>query len=158
MATVNMDTVQSWADFEGDDDEDDDLCRKLFIRGEEYLGSFKWCSQILERHVGICVGGIVAVLLFRIEPIQADEWIWVIIGDLPPAYINAGDGDAPADALRAYIGQMRRWVVAAREGSDTSQLIPVNIEPSHETAQRLESRLDYLEHKILPEWEQSPKL
>ena len=155
---MNIDAVLSCADFQGDDPEDGRLCRELFDRGEKYLVSFKWCSRILERYVGICVGGIVAVLLFRIDPDQADEWIWVIVGDLPPAYINAEEGDAPADALRAYIEQMRRWVVAAREGNDTSTLIPVNVEPSPETALRLESRLDYIEHEILPEWDQSSAL
>jgi xanthine/CO dehydrogenase XdhC/CoxF family maturation factor len=150
---LNLTAVQDWATFEGDDEEDTRLCRELLVRGQNYLESFKWCERILERYVGLCIGGIVAVTLFRIEPRKADEWIWVVVGDLPAAYISVDGNDAPPQALRAYIEEMRRWVAAARDGGDTSKLIPVNVEPTAENAERLARRLDHLEREILPEYE-----
>ena len=151
---MNLSAVQPFSGFEGDDEEDEGLCRELFGRSEKYLASFKWCGQILERYIGICVGGIVAVLLFKIQPLRADEWVWTVIGDLPPAYISVDGNETPSRALHAYIDELRKWVSAAKGAQDVSGLIPVNIEPTPANAERLERRLNYLEHEILPDYEE----
>jgi hypothetical protein len=52
----------------------------------------------------------VAVLLVKITPTRedVDEWLWVVVGDLPPAYLVADDAPGPAAALRAYISSVTR--------------------------------------------------
>jgi len=74
------------ADVAGDDPEDTALLEEMIERGTTYLARFAWARQIRECYLGdISVGGVVAVLLFRIEPsADVDEWLWVVIGDLPP--------------------------------------------------------------------------
>jgi hypothetical protein len=89
--------------------------------------------------------------LFQISPARqdVDEWVWVIVGDLPPAYITCEDSPNPACALDAYIGAMSEWVVAASSRSSVVELIPVNVEPSKENAERLRLRLKFIDDNIL---------
>lgn len=59
-------------------------------------------------------------------------WIWVIVGDLPPAYITTENNANPACALDGYITEMKEWVEAVRMGKPTSERIPVNAPPTFE--------------------------
>lgn len=100
----------------------------MLARARSYLSSFRWCRAIRECYVGeIAVGAVVLVVLFRIEPTDedVDEWLWVVVGDLPPAYLVTDQApDAPA-ALARYAEEMDRWVSAVRAGEPADDLIPV---------------------------------
>jgi hypothetical protein len=116
-----------------------------------FLEYYTWCKEIVSEYVGMMYPGIVGVLLFKIVPARAevDEWVWVIVGDLPPAYITCEESPNPATALDAYIGAMSEWVEAAETGSPVEKLIPVNVPPTRDNAERLRSRLRFLDEKIL---------
>lgn len=88
----------------------------LYEEAKHYLMSFPWCSEILESFFGLGIDKIVSVFLFKILPSSqgVDDWIWVIVGDLPPAYITTDSAPNPAAALDAYIGAMNEWVEALR--------------------------------------------
>src|SRR5262249_36635486 len=118
----------------GDSQEDTALLRGMRADAERFLGSFAWCGGVTEAYFGLGVGGIVAVLLFRIRPAGAgvDEWLWVVTGDLPPAYLVTDQAPNPACALKGYIDLMREWVEAARSGRPVVDLIPVNVPPTPE--------------------------
>ena len=46
------------------------------------------------------IGGVVAVFLFRIDgPPEVDPLLWVVVGDLPTAYLVTDDAPSPAIAL-----------------------------------------------------------
>ena len=148
------------AEVAGEDAEDQALLRELIDRGRSYLSSFEWCRDIIECHLGdIAVGGVVAVLLMKIEPAHDDvpEWHWVVVGDLPPAYIAADDAPNSAAALDAYIGEMQQWIDAVKAGDPVDDLIPVetsdggeSLEARSELAHDLERRLRFLDREILP--------
>jgi hypothetical protein len=91
------------------------------------------------------------VFLFKIMPAtaDADEWLWVIVGDLPSAYIVTDDARNPAAALDAYIGEMERWASAAEGGQSVENLIPVDVPPTPENAKRLRKRLAFLDREVL---------
>jgi hypothetical protein len=148
---MDVSRLQRPVEFQGDDETDTGLCQELFRRAADYIAGFSWCKSVIETHVGHCVGGIFALVLFRIEPARpdADEWIWVVVGDLPPAYI-APASEHPRDALADYIDQMARWVEAVRSGGSVDDLIPVNAAPTAEWATALATRLDFLRTEILP--------
>ena len=67
------------------------------------------------------------------------------------------DCKTPKEALRTYIGEMRRWVAFAEYGGDPTNVIPVNVPPTPEWAETLLSRLDALERDIIPMWCPSDK-
>lgn len=62
----------------GEDEEDDQLIRPIVDRARAFLLDHDWCNGVSEVHVGdVSIGGIVAVLLCRIEPPREDidEWL-----------------------------------------------------------------------------------
>lgn len=127
----------------------------LYDEAVKFLRFYNWCKEIVEGYVGMFYPGIVGVFLFRIEPNQedVDSWIWVIVGDLPPAYITCDDSPNPATALDSYIGAMNEWVRAAEKGESVADVIPVNIPANPVNATMLAKRLKFLDEKILVKYQ-----
>jgi hypothetical protein len=129
------------------------LVSELATEAREYLLSFSWCRAILDVYVGIAIGGIIGIFLVESEPARAgvDGWHWVVVGDVPPAYLVVDDAPTPKDALEIYLDLMQEWVDAVRAGASTADLIPVNAPPTQEYAEMLESRLAFLQSEVLRE-------
>jgi hypothetical protein len=155
LLPIDLTKVSVTRKMAGDEDgpEEEELLQSMLMRATAYLESFKWCKSVKEKYYGIGVGKIFAVFLYHIIPTpdDIDEWIWVVVGDLPSAYLGTGDFDLknPAQALDGYIGAMRQWVEAVKNGESIESLIPVNVPPKEEWARNLERRLDYLDNKVL---------
>jgi hypothetical protein len=124
---------------------------KMHTEASRFLLRQKWCQSVQETYVGLAHPGVVAVLLFQILPTSADidRWIWVVVGDLPPAYIASDDCATAAAALDGYIGEMDEWVDAVLGGRPVDGLIPVNVSSTKENALDLRKRLDFLRQRIL---------
>lgn len=123
---------------------------------KNYLSYYDWCKEIREEYVGLFVPGIVGVFLFRISPgrPEVDEWLWVIVGDLPPTYLTCDKCPNPATALDGYIGAMSEWVDAASSGMSVAELIPVDVPATPENADLLRKRLDYLDQRVLVDYQE----
>jgi len=136
----------------GDDEEDIRLLRNLAVEAQDYVRRFSWCKSICESYFGDGIGGVVAVFFFRIEPSRAgiDEWLWVVIGDVPPAYLVIDDCKTPSQALEGYIDEMSKWVKLAKQGRSSKKVIPVNVPATPENADALEGRLKVLREVIVP--------
>jgi hypothetical protein len=124
----------------------------LAQNARNYLSSYSWAGEIKEEYAGAVFPGIVGIFLFRIDPARpdVDRWIWVLVGDLPPAYLTCDECKNPWEALDGYIGAMQAWVEAAKAGRPTKGLIPVNVEASPESAEALNTRLLFLDERIMP--------
>lgn len=146
------------ADISGEDDEETEQLRRLAVRATEFMERFRWCRRIRTRRFAFAVGEIVGVFLFEIDPVSEDidRKLWVIVGDIPPAYLVMDDAPGAHAALEGYIWEMRRWVSAARCGESVDKLIPVNVPATPEWAGELDSRLDFLEKWILPRCDDVP--
>lgn len=70
--------------------------------------------------------------------------MWVIVGDLPPAYIVCDNAHTWQEALDAYAVEMMEWVKAVKEGRSIEDVIPVNVPPTVEYADMLESRCNLI--------------
>ena len=134
------------SEVKGDSEEDTRLLQSMFHEAEAFLRSFDWCDGIRDSYFGLGVGGVVAIFLFHIVPAYngVDDWLWVVTGDLPAAYLVTDESPDAPSALRTYVREMREWADAARSSKSVDGLIPVNVEPSVENAARLEKRLDFL--------------
>ncbi|MGZ8695233.1 MAG: hypothetical protein ACXWYS_07320 [Gaiellaceae bacterium] len=142
----------------GEDGEDHELVQEMLQRAYAYLSAFSWCRAIRECYAGdVAIGKVVLVLLFRIDPAHegVDDWLWVVVGDLPPAYLVTDEAPTASEALRGYVHEMRRWIEAVKHGEPVDQLIPVEtfggdaLEPTPEIVDLLERRLDYFENELL---------
>ncbi|TPM38144.1 hypothetical protein [Mesorhizobium sp. B2-3-4] len=121
-------------------------------RARRYLESHNWVSAIKGEYLGYRLDGVIYVFLFEFLPAEPDvpSWTWVIIGDVPSAYISCHHAKTPYVALDGYIGAMEEWVEAAREGNSVEDIIPVNVPATPAYAEMLASRLKFIDEQILP--------
>jgi hypothetical protein len=126
-------------------------------RARDHLLFYNWCDGILEEYTGALFDGIIGIFLFRFTPrlVGVDEWVWVVVGDLPPAYLTCDNCRNPSEALEGYLGEMMEWVEAAESGNSVAKLIPVNVPATPENASLLRTRLRFLQQRILPELRKS---
>ncbi|MCE9578153.1 MAG: hypothetical protein K8W52_33820 [Deltaproteobacteria bacterium] len=130
--------------------------RALFdeLRAEAcaFLRSHHWCRGIRRELVGYAVGGVIGVFLMQLEPSPpADEWLWVVVGDVPSVYMVIDDIRDPCAALEAYCELMEHWIDAARTGGDLSKVFPVAAAPTAEHADMLERRIAMIRESLLPD-------
>lgn len=120
---------------------------------ESFLLSFSWLHAIEQAYLGNWFEGIVGIFLFKISPklVGVDDFVWVIVGDLPSAYITVDDCPNPAAALDGYIGALEEWVSAVLMGEPIEELIPVDAPANRENALALKARLQFLDEHILPD-------
>src|SRR6185437_12523898 len=122
---------------------------KLRQRAERFLGKYRWLKKVSEEYVGMCFPGIISIFLFHIVPARpdVDDWIWVVVGDIPSAYITCDNARSPGAALDGYIAEMAAWVAAAEKGESVEEFIPVNVPATPQNAAMLASRLKFLENR-----------
>lgn len=148
---IDFDKLVRSSQIKGDDDEDTELLLKMLTEARLYITSQKWCARIQDEYFGLGVGGLFAVFLFRVEQKRTtdDEWLWVIVGDLPSAYIVVDRAPVPIAALVVYVELMSDWVEAVEGGGKLDEAFPVTAEPTVENARNLKSRLNYLRREFL---------
>jgi len=158
MLPAEISGVVSIVDMAGDCPEDTALFETACTEAQEFLLTQPWCHGFGEVYFGAGVGGVVAIFLMSIYPVPtgADEWAWVIVGDLPPAYLMLDQCPTPVAALKGYIRLMQDWVDLARDGVSSSDVVPVNVPATSENATLLQERLDMLTATILPWLEAGP--
>lgn len=137
----------------GEDSFDTKLLTEMAIEAQKFLESQPWCKQVFEGYFAAGLGGIFAIFLFRIDTAarEADEWMWIINGDIPPAYLPLSDEVTPREVFEAYLAGMLRWVAVARgERLNGPDVPPVAVSPTREWADNLKNRLTVLEEMLPP--------
>jgi hypothetical protein len=136
----------------GDDELDTKLLCEMADEADRYIRSLPWCVEIHEKYFGDGVGGIVALFLFRItiRKVEAPEWVWVIVGDLPSCYLEFEGFPTPHSALLRYIEGIEEWLEASQEERNSGDLIPIEVPPDPELIGMLKDRAEMLRASILP--------
>jgi len=116
------------------------------------LGEFSWAKQTGNVWVAESIPGVFGLFLVELDTVSADvdRYVWVAVGDIPPAYLSTQHCASPKEALKGYLAEMSAWVKAVENGDSVDDLIPVNAAPTKENADALKSRLSFLESRILP--------
>ena len=138
----------------GEDEDETSRLKKMVETAQQFLLDFAWCLSIKDFYFGDGIGDVVAIFLAQIEPASPDidGYLWVVVGDLPPAYLVTDDAHTPRLALESYIDVMRTWVACVQDGGNLHEVFPVKVPATDEWAEALESRLNALEEKIIPAW------
>ena len=126
----------------------------LAKEAEQYLSSFKWCKKIIEGYVAKEWGYILGIFYFKIEPTLgsgADNSVWLIVGDIPPAYIDIRSATNEYEALNSYVFLMEDWINHVKDGKSVDECYPINVEPSEEYADMLSSRIEIIKEDFLTE-------
>ena len=109
----------------GNDFEETQQLTALFEEAELYLASFGWCQGIRSAYFGLGVSDFIGIFLFELTPSEGlrDKYLWVVAGDIPPAYLVTDDCPNSAIALQRYIEKMKDGCakVAAAGRGDVEQ-------------------------------------
>jgi len=150
-SAILIDTIR------GDDDLDAKLLREMADEAIDYIRSFDWCAELHESYFGDGVGGIVALFLCRvtIRKIEEPEWIWVVVGDLPSAYMEFDVAPNPRAALLRYIEGVEEWLAATPEERSSDNLIPIEVPHGDDLMDALRGRMETLRSIVLPNMRES---
>jgi len=117
-----------------------------------FIKNKKWCKDIEDGLVGLFAEGILAVFKFILIPVtkDIDKELWVIVGNIPPAYLVVDNAPDAISALKVYVEEMNLWVEAVQKNKETDKLIPVNVKATKENAIDLKNRLDFITNRVIP--------
>ena len=153
-AAVPVKGVVPVDDMQGDDDEDTKLLREMAQVARRYLRTFAWCKDVRNGYFGAGVGGVAAAFLFDativVEGVDATEWVWVFVGDIPSAYLSMDEYKTPYLALERYTDGLAEWVREAELGHTLSGLIPIDYPPTREFIEMFRKRVEFLRTFLLP--------
>ena len=120
MPEVDLETVTPLDRVEGEDERETRAIKQLSDQALSYLEGWHWVEAVRETYYGTGFDDKVGVFLFRIEPGQPEVPEWI--------WVIAGD------LPPLYIG---------------SEDAPVDVEPTEENADALDSRLELIEKEFL---------
>ncbi len=125
--------------------------RALAGSAVSFLERQSWCAKVVSGQVAFAVPEVLGIFLLQLEPSKpnVDRSLWVVVGDLPPAYLVCDDAPDWRQALARYSEEMSRWVRAVKTGASLDQVIPVNAAATLENAESLERRLEFIVREIL---------
>ena len=123
----------------------------LAEEASQFLLSHAWCKAVRSAHLAWAAAGVLGVFRFEIEPAHSgvDKSLWVVVGDVPSAYLTCEGNPTWREALEGYIHEMKRWVAAVRSGAPLDDVISAGVTPSAEHADMLYSRLNFISREIL---------
>jgi hypothetical protein len=152
IAPVDLTKLTPAAEISGEDSTETAILQEMLADAERYLGSFRWCPTISERYMGFGIGGVIGLFLFRLSrPIGgADDWLWVVVGDLPAAYFVVDRANDVKSALATYCDLMDDWINAIARRQPLDGVFPVAAEQTDENSRMLRSRIDFIRKRIIP--------
>ena len=120
-----------------------------------FLLAQSWCRAVRALTLKKWIEGVLALFYAEIEPEPqsgADEAVWVVVGDLPPAYLDVPSVPTAREALEAYTALLEEWVEAVRAGEPSDELMPiyhryslVPVPPTLRFAEMVASRARFLQ-------------
>jgi len=125
--------------------------RELAEEAKTFAESHDWCQKVTAVRLAWAVAGVLGVFQVDLKPAQpnVDTTLWIVVGDIPPAYLVLDDAPTWRDALRGYVAEMSRWVQAVKGGQPLGDVIPVAAEPSLEHAEMLAGRLAFIQTEFI---------
>lgn len=139
-------------DISGGDDSETSQLRQLAVEAKSYISSFSWTPAMSEMYLAYGIAGVVAIFLVEFQTkIQGnDDALWIVVGDLPSAYLVVEPHDDERQALERYCELMEQWVIAVRTGGDMSEVFPIPVQGNAAHADMLDKRIALLRHEIIP--------
>ena len=139
---------------QGEDALETEELKAMLDGAKAYVSSFDWCPQVRQAFMGLGIGGVLGVYLLEFcEPIRGqDDYLWVVEGDVPSAYLVVDDAEDAVAALAIYCHLMEDWCNAVAAGNSLDEVYPVDAPPDREHARMLRHRIAFIRSKIIPEY------
>lgn len=134
-----------------EDEEENILLRAMSAKAKTYISGFSWSREISAAYLADGVGGVAAVFLFVFsEPVGgSNNVLWVVVGDLPSAYLVTDQIKTPDDAFQVYCELMEDWANAVIGGGGLKDVFPVEAEPTLENAEALLRRTAFIRNNLM---------
>lgn len=125
---------------------------KMGVQALEYLQNHSWFpgATAMVWHLG--VPGVIAVFQVELQkPLSTgDRKLWVVVGDVPSAYLVVNDDQDAPEALAIYLDLMEEWATAVLRKTSMRDVFPVGAKPTEANATALSERVKDL-RKMAPE-------
>jgi hypothetical protein len=118
---------------------------------EVYLNSFTWCKRINKSAIYTNLGRVLCVFLFDIDntSCKEDNLLWVIVGDIPPMYLDTFGPKTTVQVLEDYIRLSEHWIHQVKIGGPINECYPFNVKPTLELAELLEIRVSFMKNTLI---------
>ncbi len=135
--------------------------KELAEEATAFLTRQPWCLNVKQGYIARFWPGILGIFYFDIESGQsgAENNVWIIVGDIPPAYIDPVSCPTGEDALAGYVGEVNEWIANAKENKPLTEFIPIlrrhSLSPvanTKETIEMLDSRMRFIENELIPQY------
>lgn len=131
---------------------------QLYHEARSYLLSFSWCKEIKNCELYINLGKPLCVFLFEIENLSSpdDRFLWTIVGDIPPMFLDIYGARTTIQALEDYVTLAADWINAVRQGKSVADCYPFNIDSTIEMANLLDLKISFIQNQVIPNVDNIP--
>lgn len=153
IETHNMLPVEAIEEQKGDGPEGFD---SFLRRVEAFMIENQFCQKIRKGWLAFGVPGILGIFYLELIPAQTfikDE-LWVIVGDIPPAFIYTDECPNAFAALQKYLNELALWIDAVRKDESVEGLLPVDAPPIPKFADMLAQRVTFIGNEIMRDYQQ----
>lgn len=135
----------------GYDEEETRLLNMMAAEARQYILGFRWTPRKFQCEFVWGIGGIFALFLLRFDELigGTDDRLWVVVGDLPSAYMVVEPDDSAHEAAERYCELMADWCDAVTSKSDLTEVYPVRSAPTAANVDLLRRRLDFIRGDFL---------
>jgi hypothetical protein len=151
---------QTEAMIAGDSRKETRALKRMAAEARRYISAFRWCPRISEIWLAYGIGGVIGLFLLKFEkPVNGtDEFLWVVVGDLPSAFFVVDEASNGSEALNVYCQLMEVWAESVLKGSNLSKVFPVQAETTVENVELLKRRIRFLRKQVMPDVKLGPKI
>jgi hypothetical protein len=130
----------------------------LAEESKRYLIRQDWCQGVKNGWLFTNLGKVLCIFLFEVDNTQSpeDNLLWVIVGDLPPMYLDTNSVLDNREVIEVYIQLVIDWIDHLDSGKPLDECFPLEAERSAGSIQMLKERMTLLQYTILPEIEKLP--
>jgi len=124
---------------------------KLVNEAKSFLKNHRWCKEIEKQWFVANWDNLLTIFFFKIVPNSelADDHIWVVVGDLPTAYIDIESASNKAEVIQVYTEIMDDWVRCVKNGESVEDCYSINVPPKLEYAKMLDTKIQLIKEHIL---------
>lgn len=136
----------------GEDQDETVRLQRMLADAKAFIASHPWCPPRYSFFLAFGIGDVIAIFQVRFSQKAGgtDDRLWVVVGDLPSAYLVVEANDNARKVLSRYCDMMEGWVRAVETSSGLDTVFPVPVDPTQEHADMLSSRIRFLRSRVMP--------
>jgi hypothetical protein len=149
---IDTSSFPTGRDIDYESEEEVEELKALTAEAWAFVQSHRWNRPVADLVLAFGVGTILGLYLLRFEPggDPRDAERWVVVGNLPSMHFETDDARTPAVALKLYCAIAQDWAETVLEGRDLSDSYPIPVAPTHEHANMLLGRIEFIRKELIP--------